>query len=133
MPFSVHTTIPQPVLMSQIPHTQHKPHTSNSSPTHATLSDEDAFKQSVECITGPISRIISSKGINAVYEALDDEGKKVFEQAYSAAYHPSLDVCMEIYEVRHAQRLMMACEKRRAVVRHHVDHSCAHEQPGASL
>lgn len=43
-------------------------------------SDEDAFKQSVECITGPISRIISSKGMPAVYEALDEEGKKTFKQ-----------------------------------------------------
>lgn len=62
-------------------------------------SDKEAFLNSVESITGPISKIISTKGINAVYEALDSEGKKVFEQAYSAAYHPSLDVCMEIYEV----------------------------------
>ena len=43
-------------------------------------SDEDAFKQSVECITGPISRIISSKGMPAVYEALDAQGKETFKQ-----------------------------------------------------
>lgn len=43
-------------------------------------SDEEAFKQSVESITGPISRTISTKGMPAVYEALDAEGKKIFEQ-----------------------------------------------------
>jgi ketol-acid reductoisomerase len=37
---------------------------------------EDAFKNSVECITGPISRIVSTQGMPAVYEALDAEGKK---------------------------------------------------------
>lgn len=46
-------------------------------------SDEDAFKQSVECITGPISRIISSKGMPAVYEALDAQGKETFKQVWS--------------------------------------------------
>ena len=34
----------------------------------------------MECITGPISRIISTQGMPAVYEALDDEGKKIFEK-----------------------------------------------------
>lgn len=44
-------------------------------------SEEEAFKQSVECITGPVTKLISSKGMPAVYEALDDEGKKIFEKA----------------------------------------------------
>ena len=61
-------------------------------------SEEDAFKHSVECITGPISRIISTKGMPAVYEALDAEGKKIFEQAYSASLKPAKDVCEEIYD-----------------------------------
>ena len=43
-------------------------------------SEEDAFKNSVECITGPISRIISTQGMPAVYEALDAEGKEEFKQ-----------------------------------------------------
>ena len=46
-------------------------------------SEEDAFKNSVECITGPVSRIISTQGMPAVYEALDAEGKKVFERVSS--------------------------------------------------
>ena len=43
-------------------------------------SPEEAFKASVECITGPISKLISTQGMPAVYEALDAEGKKVFEK-----------------------------------------------------
>ena len=41
------------------------------------MSDEDAFKRSVESITGPISRTISTKGMPAVYNGLDAAGKKV--------------------------------------------------------
>jgi len=40
-------------------------------------SDEEAFKRSVECITGPISKTISTQGMPAVYNMLDDAGKKV--------------------------------------------------------
>jgi len=43
-------------------------------------SEEDAFKNSVECITGPISKTISSKGMPAVYESLDAQGKEIFKQ-----------------------------------------------------
>lgn len=43
-------------------------------------SEEDAFKNSVECITGPISRTVSTKGMLAVYEALDEEGKGIFKK-----------------------------------------------------
>ncbi|PNH08939.1 Ketol-acid reductoisomerase, chloroplastic, partial [Tetrabaena socialis] len=66
--------------------------------TRQGMSDEEAFKQSVDCITGPVSRTISTKGMLAVYDSFDAEGKKVFEQAYSASYQPSLDICYEIYE-----------------------------------
>lgn len=34
----------------------------------------------MESITGPITRIISREGMPAVYEALDAEGKKIFEK-----------------------------------------------------
>ena len=33
-----------------------------------------------------------------VYEQFDGEGKKIFEQAYSAAIAPAMDICYEIYE-----------------------------------
>ena len=45
-----------------------------------SCSEEDAFKNSVESITGPISRIISREGMPGVYEALDEAGKKEFEK-----------------------------------------------------
>ena len=61
------------------------------------MSKEEAFKNTVECITGPITKIISTKGIKAVYEAVED--KKTFMTAYSAAYTPTKDILYECYEV----------------------------------
>lgn len=63
-----------------------------------SCSDEDAFKHSVECITGPVSKTISTKGMLAVYNMLDEAGKKVFADAYAASFRPTMDICMEIYE-----------------------------------
>jgi ketol-acid reductoisomerase len=62
------------------------------------MSDEDAFKNTAESITGNISRQISKEGIKSVYDSLDEEGKKEFEIAYSAAYVPAMDIVMECYE-----------------------------------
>jgi ketol-acid reductoisomerase len=58
----------------------------------------DAFTNSVESVTGPISQMISKKGILAVYESLDDAGKDLFRRAYSAAYHPAMEILLEIYD-----------------------------------
>jgi len=67
--------------------------------TAAGMSEEQAFKETVECITGPITRIISKEGgIRAVWEKLDDAGKAEFEKAYAASFKPALDICYEIYE-----------------------------------
>lgn len=66
--------------------------------TRQGATDEDAFVRAVECITGPISKTISTKGMKAVYESLDAAGKKTFEQAYAASFKPAMDVCMEIYD-----------------------------------
>lgn len=52
----------------------------------------------MESITGPITRIISREGMLGVYNSFDAEGKKVFEQAYSASFGPAMDICYEIYE-----------------------------------
>lgn len=60
-------------------------------------SPEEAFINSVESITGPISKIISKKGLLAVYESLDEKDKDLFRRAYSAAYHPAYEIVMEIY------------------------------------
>lgn len=66
-------------------------------------SEEDAFKNSVESITGPISKTISHDGMLGVYNALDAAGKKIFEEAYAASFKPAMDICIEIYEVREYQ------------------------------
>ena len=62
------------------------------------VSQEDAFKATAESITGPISNIISKQGIKAVYDQLDETGKKQFEIAYSASYGPAFDILFEIYD-----------------------------------
>src|SRR5258707_230991 len=61
-------------------------------------SKEEAFLNSAESITGPINKIISKKGIRAVYEGLDAAGKAEFEKAYTAAYLPSREILAEIYD-----------------------------------
>mmetsp|Transcript_4776 Transcript_4776/g.8425 ORF Transcript_4776/g.8425 Transcript_4776/m.8425 type:complete len:570 (+) Transcript_4776:79-1788(+) len=62
------------------------------------MSDEDAFVNSVESITGPINTIISKRGMKALYDDLDAAGKETFMKAYSATFKPSMDICYEIYE-----------------------------------
>ncbi|XAR72560.1 Ketol-acid reductoisomerase [Bertholletia excelsa] len=61
--------------------------------------DEDlAYKNTVECITGIISKTISTKGMLALYNSLSEDGKKEFEAAYSASYYPCMDILYECYE-----------------------------------
>eukprot|EP00186_Timspurckia_oligopyrenoides_P004870 CAMPEP_0182445904 /NCGR_PEP_ID=MMETSP1172-20130603/3855_1 /TAXON_ID=708627 /ORGANISM="Timspurckia oligopyrenoides, Strain CCMP3278" /LENGTH=566 /DNA_ID=CAMNT_0024641741 /DNA_START=57 /DNA_END=1757 /DNA_ORIENTATION=+ len=62
------------------------------------VDEEEAFKRSVEAITGPITNTISKKGIKAVYDGLSAEDQKVFEKAYAAAYTPAFDILIECYE-----------------------------------
>jgi ketol-acid reductoisomerase len=62
------------------------------------MTPEEAFKQSCESITGPITKTISKQGILKVYEMMNDADKKLFEKAYSAAYTPAKDVLQEIYD-----------------------------------
>lgn len=66
--------------------------------TFQGMGEEDAFNESCESITGPISKTISKQGILAVYEGLDDAGKAEFEQAYCASYHPVAEILLEIYD-----------------------------------
>ena len=66
--------------------------------TRQGMSDEEAFKQSVECITGPLTKIISRDGMIGVYNQFNDADKKIFEEAYAATLHPAMDICYEIYE-----------------------------------
>lgn len=65
-------TAPCPVSPSNV-----APVPPNPPPFLPSFSDEDAFKHTVECITGPISKTISTQGMPAVYNMLDDAGKKV--------------------------------------------------------
>ena len=60
--------------------------------------EETAFVNSVESITGPISRTISRDGILAVYESLDEQGKMQFRHTYSSTYGPAYALLSEIYD-----------------------------------
>jgi len=62
------------------------------------MTPEDAFKNSCESITGPITQMISKKGIKAVYDQFSGADKEAFEKAYSAGYTPAKDVLQEIYD-----------------------------------
>ena len=62
------------------------------------MSQEEAFLNTAETITGPISRIISKEGILAVHQHLSDDDKPRFEAAYVASYHPAKDILQEIYD-----------------------------------
>jgi len=73
-------------------------------------SEEQAFLDSVENITGPISHTISHEGILAVYEKLDAEGKKVFERIYSHSYKPAFDILLEMYDE------VSSCNEIRSVI-----------------
>ncbi|XLR09928.1 hypothetical protein S83_037866, partial [Arachis hypogaea] len=66
--------------------------------TEHGISEDLAYKNTVESITGIISKTISSKGMRAVYYALDDTGKSNFEKAYSASYYPCMEILYECYE-----------------------------------
>ena len=62
------------------------------------MSHDEAFLNSAQSITGPISKTISRSGLMAVYEELSDAEKATFRKTYCAAYHPAKDVLMEIYD-----------------------------------
>lgn len=62
------------------------------------MTHEDAFKNSAECITGPLNKMISHHGIRSVHESFTGQDKDVFEQAYRAAYGPSRDILEECYD-----------------------------------
>ncbi|CAB1117776.1 unnamed protein product [Ectocarpus sp. CCAP 1310/34] len=64
------------------------------------MSPEEAFKQSSESITGPITKGISKMGILKLYESLDQAGQDEVS-VYSACYAPAKEIMQECYnEVR---------------------------------
>ncbi|XP_010913236.1 ketol-acid reductoisomerase, chloroplastic [Elaeis guineensis] len=66
--------------------------------TENGMSEEKAYKNTVECITGIMSKTISTKGMLSVYNSLTEEEKKEFNAAYSASYYPCMDILYECYE-----------------------------------
>jgi ketol-acid reductoisomerase len=62
------------------------------------MNKDDAFINSVESVTGPISKMISHDGILAVYQSFSDADREIFERTYSAAYHPAFEILWEIYD-----------------------------------
>ena len=62
------------------------------------MDTHQAFKETVESVTGPISKTISKKGMLAVYEQFTGKDKDAFETAYSAAYWPAYEILLEIYQ-----------------------------------
>jgi len=74
------------------------------------MSEEQAFVDSVENITGPISRTISHLGIKAVYDQLDPAGREIFERIYSLSYGPAFDILLEMYDE------VSSCNEIRSVV-----------------
>ncbi|RAP39084.1 ketol-acid reductoisomerase [Candidatus Marinamargulisbacteria bacterium SCGC AAA071-K20] len=62
------------------------------------VNEEDAFKRTAECITGPISKTISTRGMLGVYNKLNDADKAEFDRAYSASYHPAFEIMLEMYQ-----------------------------------
>jgi ketol-acid reductoisomerase len=61
-------------------------------------TEEDAFKRTAECITGPISKTISTEGMIGVYNKLNEQEKVEFDKAYSASYHPAFEIMLEMYQ-----------------------------------
>jgi len=62
------------------------------------MNKDDAYLNTSESITGPISKSISRSGLKAVYEELDGSEKAAFRKAYNAAYHPCREILEEIYD-----------------------------------
>ncbi len=62
------------------------------------MDAKQAFRETVECITGPVSKTISHKGILAVYEGFSGADKTAFENAYCAAYPAAMEILVECYD-----------------------------------
>ena len=62
------------------------------------MGKDDAYLNTSESITGPISKTISRSGLKAVYDELDDKEKAAFRKAYNASYHPCREILEEIYD-----------------------------------
>ena len=66
--------------------------------TKMGMSPEEAFINTSESITGPITKKISKQGILKVYTDMSPADKKIFEIAYSASYKPAREILEEMYD-----------------------------------
>ncbi len=66
--------------------------------TSKGMPRDEAYINTSESITGPISKTISRSGLLAVYEELEDDEKTAFRKAYCASYHPAREILEEIYD-----------------------------------
>lgn len=62
------------------------------------MAKDDAYINTSESITGPISKTVSRSGLKAVYEELEEGEQASFRKAYNAAYHPCREILEEIYD-----------------------------------
>ena len=62
------------------------------------MTEAEAYRHSVESISGPISATISARGLLGLYDQLDTEGRAEFEGAYAAAYSVGTELIAEIYD-----------------------------------
>ena len=62
------------------------------------MEKDEAYINTSESITGPISKTISRSGLMAVYDELSDSEKASFRKAYCASYHPAREILEEIYD-----------------------------------
>jgi len=66
--------------------------------TKEGMTPEEAFLQSSESITGPITKTISKQGILQVYTAMSAADKVLFEKSYASSYKPAREILEEIYD-----------------------------------
>ena len=62
------------------------------------MSETEAYRHSVDCVTGLVSWIISKEGLDGLYRQLDQAGREVFGRAYAAAYPVGLELVHEVYD-----------------------------------
>ncbi|CBI15858.3 unnamed protein product, partial [Vitis vinifera] len=62
------------------------------------ISKDLAYKNALECITQIILKIISTRGMLAVYKCLVRRWKKKFKAIYSASYYLCMDILYECYK-----------------------------------
>lgn len=62
------------------------------------MTEEEAYRASVENVTGPLSTIISKRAITDIYHSLPPTMRAEFENAYFAAYAAYFPLLSEIYD-----------------------------------